>query len=201
VRAASLPGEVLRARDTESDEELLSRARAGDAEAFRVIFDRESPGVRRFLGDLLRDDAAADEATQETFVRAHNRLGTLEQAGKLQGWLFGIARMIFLEQLRRKRRDALPPGEAENEPMPVDSGPTPEAVLLSGEADRMLEGALADLSEDRRSALLMRLDHGLGYGEIAAAMNWPLQKVKNEIHRARLQLRARLAGYLEEGAR
>jgi RNA polymerase sigma-70 factor, ECF subfamily len=199
VRAASLRVEVLRARDRGSDEELLSRAQAGDAEAFRVIFDRQSPGVRRFLGDLLRHDSAADEATQETFVRAWHRLSTLEQAGKLQGWLLGIARMVFLEQLRRRRRDG-PTPEPEAEPLQIDSGPTPEAMLLSGEADRVLEGALEDLSEERRTALLMRLDHGLGYGDIASAMGWPLQKVKNEIHRARLQLRARLAGYLGEGA-
>jgi len=199
VRVAPLPAEVLGARDRDSDEELLSRARTGDAEAFRVIFDREAPGVRRFLGDLLRDDAAADEGTQETFVRAHQRLGTLEQAGKLQGWLFGIARMVFFEQLRRKRRDG-PPLAPSEEPREIDRAPSPEAVLLSAESDRMLEGALADLSEDRRAALLMRIDHGLGYGEIAAAMGWTLQKVKNEIHRARLQLRASLAGYLQESA-
>jgi RNA polymerase sigma-70 factor (ECF subfamily) len=191
---------VLGARDRHSDEELLSRARAGDPEAFRVIFDRESPGVRRFLGDLLRDDAAADEGTQETFVRAHTRLGTLEQASKLQGWLFGIARMVFLEQIRRKRREA-PSPEPEEDRLQADRGATPEAVLLSAESDRMLDGALAHLSDERRSALLMRIDHGLGYGEIASAMGWSLQKVKNEIHRARLQLRSRLAGYLEGGAR
>ncbi len=167
-----------------SDRELLLRAQAGNAEAFRVIFDREAPGVRRFLGDLLRDDAAADEGTQETFVRAHLRLTTLEQPEKLQGWLFGIARMVFLEQLRRKSRDA--PMPEDGEPMRVDSAPTPEA--------------LADLSAERRAALLMRLDHGLAYGDIAAAMGWTLQKVKNEIHRARLQLRERLASYLEGAA-
>ena len=200
VRAASLPGEVLVARDRDSEEGLLSRARAGDPEAFRVIFDRESPGVRRFLGDLLRDDAAADEGTQETFVRAHQRLGTLSEPGKLQGWLFGIARMVFLEHLRRKRRDAPPADPVEDFAQP-DAGPSPEAVLLSAESDRMLDGALKGLTEDRRSALLMRIDHGLGYGEIADAMGWSLQKVKNEIHRARLQLRSHLAGYLEEGAR
>ena len=43
----------------------------------------------------------------------------------------------------------------------------------------------------------MRLDHGLGYDEIASALGWNLQKVKNEIHRARLQLRVQLSGYLE----
>jgi RNA polymerase sigma-70 factor (ECF subfamily) len=181
-----------------SDRELLLRAKAGNGKAFRVIFDREAPGVRRFLGDLLRDDAAADEGTQETFVRAHLRLTTLEEPEKLQSWLFGIARMVFLEHLRRKRRDAPMPEDAG--PMRVDSAPTPEAALLSGEADKVLDGALADLSAERRAALLMRLDHGLAYGDIATAMGWTLQKVKNEIHRARLQLRERLASYLEGAA-
>ena len=160
-----------------------------------MIFDREAPGVRRFLGDLLRDDVAADEGTQETFVRAHHRLGTLEAPGKLQGWLFGIARMVFFEQLRRKRRNG-PPIEPADEMTQIDRAPSPEALLLSAESDRMLDGAIAALTEERRAALLMRIDHGLGYSEIAAAMGWSLQKVKNEIHRARLQLRARLAEYL-----
>jgi RNA polymerase sigma-70 factor (ECF subfamily) len=74
-------------------------------------------------------------------------------------------------------------------------------LLLSAESNRLLDDALRELGEERRAALLMRIDHGLGYGEIAAAMGWTLQKVKNEIHRARLQLRRSLSGYLEEGAR
>ncbi len=159
-----------------------------------MIFDRTAPGVRRFLGDLLRDDAAADEATQETFVRAHQRLSTLSQPERLQGWLIGIARMVFMEHLRRQRRDGPPAPEVE--PLQVDRAPTPEAALLTAEADGLLDGALGELSSERRAALLMRIDHGLGYGEIADAMGWPLQKVKNEIHRARLQLRARLAEYI-----
>ena len=65
------------------------------------------------------------------------------------------------------------------------------------EADRVLATALQSLSEDRRAALLLRIDHDLGYGDIATAMGWPLQKVKNEIHRARLQLREQLLPYLE----
>ena len=165
-----------------------------------MIFDRLSPGVRRFLGDVLRDDAAADEGTQETFVRAHQRLPTIEDPGKLQGWLFGIARLVSFEHLRRRRRDALP-AEPPDEVAQIDRAPSPEAVLLSAESNRILDAALARLAEERRAALLMRIGHGLGYDEIAAAMGWPLQKVKNEIHRARLQLRASLAGYLDEGAR
>ena len=171
--------------------EIFLRARAGEAEAFRVIFDTHAPAVRRFLGDVLRDDGQADEATQETFVRAHARLGSLSDGSRLQAWLFGIARMVFLEQLRRPRARGL-----DEAPVEVDRAPTPEAALLTREADAVLDRALADLADERRAALLLRLDHGLGYGEIALAMGWPLQKVKNEIHRARLQLRERLAGYL-----
>src|SRR3954468_18556673 len=164
---ASLPGEVgqmPQPRDRTSEEELLSRARAGDAEAFRVIFDREAPGVRRFLGDLLRADAGADEGTRETFVRAHQKLGTLAKTEKLQGWLIGIARLVFMEHLRRKRRDRPELAAPDDEPMQVDRAPSPESALLGAEADRVLEGALGELSDDRRAALLMRLDHDLGYG-------------------------------------
>ena len=160
-----------------------------------MIFHRHAPSVRRFVGDLLRDDAAADEATQETFVRAHARLRTLREDERLGGFLLGIARMVSMEQLRRWRRDpvALP----DEEPREPDRALSPELAVLAGEADRLLDGALQILSAERRAALLMRIDHGLAYEEIAAALGWKLQKVKNEIHRARLQLRERLAGYLE----
>jgi RNA polymerase sigma factor (sigma-70 family) len=187
--AARVRGEVPPERD------LLDRARRGEPEAFRVIFDRHAPSVRRFLGDLLRDDAAADEATQETFVRAHARMRTLREDERLGGWLLGIARMVSMEQLRRWRRD--PIAMPEDEPREPDRAPSPEAALLSGEADRLLDGALQVLSSDRRAVLLMRIDHGLPYEQIAETMGWNLQKVKNEIHRARLQLRERLSGYVE----
>jgi RNA polymerase sigma-70 factor, ECF subfamily len=172
---------------------LVTRAREGDASAFRAIFERYAPAVRRFLADLLGDPAAADEATQETFVRAHGRLDSVRNADRLLSWLFGIARMISLEQLRSRRRLALVPAETSAE---ADPAPTPEAAMLSGEADSHLSKALSALPEDRRAALLLRVDHGLGYDEIATLLGWSLSKVKNEIHRARLKLREQLAGYL-----
>lgn len=181
------------------DEPLVVRARTGDAAAFRALFERHSPGVRRYLGDLLRDEAAADDATQETFVRAYDRLLSLRDASRLQTWLFGIARNVFLEQcrVRKEQRRALPEGEGEAAELAlVDTAPTPDAVLLGQEADRVLADALSYVGEPRKSALLLRLDHGLAYEDIAEVMGWSVAKVKNEIHRARLQLRAQLARYL-----
>ena len=59
--------------------------------------------------------------------------------------------------------------------------------------------ALGELREERRAALLLRIDHGLAYEDIAQVMGWSLPKVKNEIHRARLKLRERLAGHVGNG--
>jgi len=173
---------------------LVIRARSGDRAAFRTIFDRYVGGVRRFLGDLLREDAAADEATQETFVRAFHHLGELREAERLSSWLFGIARHVAQEQRRARHRDERGTDDATGD-LP-DRAPSPEGLLLGAESERLLAEALGELSDDRRAALLLRLDHGLGYEAIGATMGWSLPKVKNEIHRARLELRARLAQHV-----
>lgn len=173
---------------------LVRRARRGEAQAFRTIFDRYAARVRRFLRDLLRDEGVADEATQETFVRAHRLLGGLRDEDRLSAWLLGIARNVAMEQLRQRRKARSNDDEAALE-LP-DLSPSPEALLLGRESNRMLADALGELDENRRAALLLRIDHGLGYDDIASQMGWPLQKVKNEIHRARLELRAHLGKYL-----
>ena len=172
---------------------LVERARAGDEKAFRLIFDRHAPAVRRFLHDLLRDGESADEGTQEVFVRAHGRLGSLRDDEKLQPWLFGIARHVFHETLRARRARARSPVAADET---VDHRPTPEGALMGREADALLSDALSQLSEERRAALLLRIDHGLDYEEIRTIMGWSMAKVKNEIHRARLELRSRLEKYV-----
>lgn len=174
---------------------IARRARSGDPRAFRMIFERHATSVRRFLGDLLRDDAAADEATQETFVRAHRKLDTMREDAKLLPWLFGIARNVFYERLRERKRQSV---HEPIESMPnLGQAPSPESLLLGREADEVLADALDNLGADRRSALVLRIDHDLGYPEIAEVLGWNVAKVKNEIHRARLQLRAALAGYME----
>src|SRR5205085_10550028 len=99
------------------------------------------------------------------FVRAHAGLARIRDGERLSGWLFGIARLVSMEQMRDRRREQ-PARDERDEPLgPVDRAPTPEASLLSGEAERVLDGALATLSEERRAALVLRLDHGLPYGD------------------------------------
>jgi RNA polymerase sigma-70 factor (ECF subfamily) len=188
--------------EEEAEARQLARARQGDPLAFRALFEQHAPGVWRFLRDLFRDDAAADEATQETFVRAHRRLGALRDETRLASWLLGIARHVYLES-RRPRGPHWDIAAEENEPLleAMLPNPSPEDLLLDRELAGLLTQALGELREERRAALLLRIDHGLAYEEIAQVMGWSLPKVKTELHRARLQLRERLDAHVGTGGR
>ena len=180
------------------DAALAARACSGDATAFRQIYDRHAPSVYRFLAHLIGDRSAADEATQETFVRAHTRLGMVRETDKLLPWLLGIARNVFLETCRKRKRTEHA-DDSDLEEQVVDSV-NPEALLLRREADEVLAKAMLRVPEERRAALVLLMDHGLAYAEIAEILDWSLAKVKVEIHRARLKLRAELSKYLGETA-
>jgi RNA polymerase sigma-70 factor (ECF subfamily) len=189
--AASSPGEP--GEPAADDRRWVAAALAGDAAAFRALFERHAPAVRRFLRDLARDDAYADEATQETFVRAHRRLAALREDERVRAWLLGIARRVFLEELRRRPRI----GDADLDRM-EDPRRSPEADLLIAEEVRLFREALAQLRPDRRGVLLLQLDHGLGYDEIAQVTGLSPAQVRNELHRGRQELRAHLAPYFKE---
>jgi RNA polymerase sigma-70 factor (ECF subfamily) len=175
---------------------LVARALRRDEAALAELYTAHAPAILRFLTDLLGDHAAAADATQETFVRAFRRLATLRVTDRIAPWLFGIARKVSLEHARARRRRGrvLVLGYACS-PTESADGHTPEVALLGHEAARVVERAMGRLSEDRRAMLLLRLDHGLAYEEIATLMGFSLAKVKVEIHRARQVLREDLASY------
>lgn len=177
------------------DDAVVRRAQAGESQAFKVLFERHVGAVRRFLRDVLRDGTQADDATQETFARAHAQLPRLDTPERFRPWLLGIARNVAFEARRLKVHTAWDE-EEDGVPDAVVPSPDPEALLLDRELAGHLEEALATLSPTRRAALLLRLDHGLAYEDIAQAMGWSLPTVKNEIHRARLKLRAHLLPHL-----
>lgn len=180
-----------------SDEVLVQRAQRGESAAFRALFERHVLAVRRFLRDLIRHPDAADDATQETFTRAHVQLPKLGDHDRFRPWVFGIARNVAFEVKRVRHHLPLEGADGDEDvPAAVLPAPDPERTLLDRELEGQLQTALGTLSEHRRAALLLRLDHGLSYDEIAESMGWTLPMVKNEIHRARLSLRASLLPHL-----
>jgi RNA polymerase sigma-70 factor, ECF subfamily len=162
-----------------------------------VLYERHAPRVQRFLRDVLRDDALAWDATQETFARAFGHLAILRDDDRAAAWLFGVARNVSRE-LRRARFRAgrvIAQENGEVDRALAKTSSCPEARYLDNEALRVIDAALVRLSEDRRAVLLLRLDHGLAYDAIATLMGWSLAKVKVEIFRAREVLRETMNAY------
>lgn len=168
---------------------LLDLAGPGDLPAQLAA---HRPALRRFFGGRLRSPSLAEDATQETLLRALAKQETLRDPSRLSPWLFGIARHVVSEERRRRRK-----AESRGAPLLEREEPrapsNPEVDLLAYEADHQVQGVLSTFGEARRNALLLRVDDELGYADIAHRLGWTVPKVKNELHRARLLLKAALA--------
>src|SRR5215510_1867672 len=87
-----------------SSEDLIVRARAGEQEAFRLIFERYARPILTFIQNMVGERDLAEELTQETFVRAYQNIGRIRDDTKVATWLFGIGRNVAREALRSKWR-------------------------------------------------------------------------------------------------
>jgi RNA polymerase sigma-70 factor (ECF subfamily) len=170
---------------------------------FAELYAEHGARIHRFLRDLLGDPALAADATQETFVRAFRQQASFEAGRPVAPWLFGIARNVSLEMRRarfRARAIIVDSGELDSSACEPRARGCPERELLGREALRVVSAAVEELSEDRRAMLLLRLDHGLSYDEIASLMGFSVTKVKVEVFRAREVLRQTMAAYERGGA-
>ena len=180
-------------------EDLIARARAGDQEAFRLIFELYSRPVLGFLYDLVSQRDLAEELTQETFVRAYHNLKELRDDARFSTWLFGIGRNVAREALRLRRRDNQDPvKDDEFMQQQEDTGNvSPAEQLLEKELNLAIETALRSLDEDKRVVFALKAFHQRSYHEIAEITGFSLGKVKTDLHRARVEMRRRIRPYLE----
>jgi RNA polymerase sigma-70 factor (ECF subfamily) len=149
-------------------------------ELVEALFARYRTPVYRFLRRLLTDPAAAEDLTQEVFVRA---LGAARHPGEHErAWIFQVARNLARDHARRMvhRRPALEP---------VDE---PSAFVDRGVA-MAVQAAISALPDPEREMFLLREVAGLTYDEIAVACDVTADAVRNRLHRARLALREALA--------
>jgi RNA polymerase sigma-70 factor, ECF subfamily len=175
----------------------IGRARRGDPEAFRQLFERYSRPVISFVYDMVGDRALAEDLTQETFVRAYRHLGSLREDGKFSTWLFSIAKNVAREHLRSGERRA-PKVELDDEQVMElqDDGRTPVEGLLDKELNGVVRRALGALDEDKRTVFALKVFQQRSYEEIAEITGFSLPKVKTDLHRARAEMRRRIRPYL-----
>jgi RNA polymerase sigma-70 factor (ECF subfamily) len=143
------------------------------------LFLRYRRPVFHFLRRFVRDGRAAEDLTQETFLRALG--GSYTPTGQERGWVFQIARNLARDHLRAHARAPVPAELGEHHAAGSDS-----LVALE------LASALATLGDDDREVFLLKEVGGLAYAEIAEACGLTPDAVRSRLHRARLALRRQL---------
>ena len=183
-----------------SSADLVTRVCQGDADAFRLIFERYSRPVISFIYDMVNDRGLAEELTQETFVRAYRAIHTMRPETKLSTWLFGIARNVARESLRARARATSHVDLADKSVMDIsDKKPEPVAGLLSKELNELIRRSLAALDEDKRLVFTLKVLHQCSYEEIAAITGFSIAKLKTDLHRARVEMRKKISPYAGVG--
>ncbi len=185
------------------DEALVLRARSGDLTAFNALVLRHQDAVYSLALRVLGSPEAAEDATQEAFLRAYRALGSF-RGGSMRAWLFSIVTNLARDDLRRRSRrrerslDQALVSDSEAAPLdPPDPGPTPEALAVGADLRRMLEAALAELPAEWRLVIVLADVHQLSYEEVAGIAGLPLGTVKSRISRGRGRLRDILTSWGE----
>ena len=188
---------------TRDDLHLLHAAKAGDLDAFNLLVLRHERTVFGLCLRLLGDVPAAEDAAQETFVKAWRGLASFrgEATAQVRPWLLRIAANRCYDGLRtRGRRPLAAAASLDAEPFEIepfwstqaDAPEGPEAHVLRGELAIHLERALTALPADQRLVVLLADLQGCDYAEVAAVTGAALGTVKSRLNRARARLRQTL---------
>ena len=180
---------------TQTEQELVSRARAGDTAAFEQLMldsqDRVYTLCLRMTGD--REDAL--DLAQETFFNAWRGLGSFQGNSSFSTWVYRLASNACIDFLRKRKRrqQGESPHSLDDEeaplPEPADPRGSPEEELERRELRRAVERGLQALPDHHRQVLVMRELSGMSYQEIGAVLDLDLGTVKSRIARARLALK------------
>lgn len=178
---------------------LIERARAGDLEAFNDLVRAHQDQLFALVVRMVPDRDQASDVVQEAFFSAYKHLDGF-RGGIVKSWLNRIAVNAAMDiQRARKRRPVQPYPEYEDESWqpPAGDEADPERTAVLSERTRALSGALAQITNDQRAAIVLYDVEGYDYVEIAEMTGVSLGTVKSRIHRGRLALRGLLEGRME----
>ena len=151
---------------------------------FEQLYTTFFPDVFRFAVWLTHDTTQADDVASETFIRAWAQRDRL-RTETLKGYLFAIARNIFIKHRRRSNKDEQLPEEL------TDRSPDPHrATAARMDLDRVAH-ALSQMPSSDRLALVLRTEHSLPYEEIARVLEISVGAARVKVHRARRRLLAK----------
>ncbi len=167
---------------------LIAQAQRGDDQAFTQLVELyQTPVYRlcyRMLGGNIHD---AEDAAQETFMRAYKSLHRYDAKRSFATWLLSIAAHHCIDLLRRRRMKLVSLETFTGQILP-DSNPGPEVQAFQSERQREVQALLEHLSPTDRAAVVLFYWYDYSYEEIAATLALTVSAVKSRLHRARRQL-------------
>ena len=176
----------------------ILQAQTGSDEAFTRIVEAYQTPVYNLCYRMLGEAEAAEDASQETFLRVFQHLNRYDRKRPFATWLLSIAAHYCIDRLRRRRMSIFSMDEADESEagfeLPDPNSPDPEAETMRSEERDRLQSMLRHLDATDRAAVVMRYWNDLSEAEIAEALDLSVSAVKSRLHRARRELAGLLEG-------
>ena len=178
-----------------TEQELVSRAKAGDQGAFEQLVLDNQNRVYSLAFRMVNDREEAADLAQEAFLKAWQGLSSFQGESSFATWIYRLTTNVCIDFLRRQKRrqESLSPLSLDDEERawaePADWEQDPQRRLERSELGRAVARGLEALPDHHRQVLVMRELSGLSYQEIGKALGLDLGTVKSRIARSRLALR------------
>jgi RNA polymerase sigma-70 factor (ECF subfamily) len=177
-----------------TDQELITRYRAGEKEVINTLFSRYLTATYSFLFRLTNDKTVAEEAASEAFLKAWKHLDRFDEQEPFKPWLFKIARNTAYDILRKKKIFVFSQFDGEDGTNSItdtlaDPLPLPPELLEKKMLSEELKRALTNLSPPEREILHLYFEENLTFNEIGTLLQEPLDTVKSRQRRALIKLR------------
>ena len=187
----------------QTDAHLAARLARGDDSALEPLMRRHNQTLYRTARSILHDDAEAEDAVQEAYLRAYRAIHTFRGQARISTWLVRITANEALGRLRRSKRraqvislhdDRIDPDRSGTVADPaVDAADLPEGAALRGEVRRLIEAHIDRLPEAFRAVFVLRAIEEFTVDETAESLGLPAATVRTRFFRARGLLREALA--------
>jgi RNA polymerase sigma-70 factor (ECF subfamily) len=185
----------MKARDENSDAELIRAYQAGRPQAFDQLLQRYQSPLFAYLLRWAEERPVAEDLFQETFVRVIRALPHYHEQERFGSWLFGIAHRLCIDHARKRQTSRTyfsePAAEAgrAGDSGYADQEPTPHDLLEQKEVSALIALAVQEMPTDLKEVFLLRQHSGMPFREIAALLERPLNTVLGRMRLAVLYLR------------
>jgi RNA polymerase sigma-70 factor (ECF subfamily) len=172
------------------DRDDAARLRRGDTAGLAGLLSRHQDRLFRYLLRLVGDEAVAEDAFQQTWVKVTERIGGYDRSRPFAPWLFAVARNLALDHLRRRQPESLEDVAEPHAPEGPDSDPLSRAV--ANQRGARIADAVAGMTPFDREVLSLRFEEELDLPQLAATLSVPVPTAKARLYRALARLRGRL---------